>query len=90
MHHCWAKPRIGAFKVSHHKPVEQQHEERGIAADEFIADMARRLGEQYGIKSSTIRALAITAHLLRAAPADDDDEGEPKPQRNRGRHFVGA
>ena len=91
LHHCWAKPRIAAFEVSHHKPIEQQHEERGIAADAFLTDMARRLGDEFGIKPETVKALAVSAGWLRARPSDDDeDEAEPKPQRNRGRHFIGG
>ena len=88
----WGKPRVELWSaVSHHQPLERQHEAQAAAADGFLRNMSDRLNREYGIRETTVRALAVSAFWLRARPDnDDEDEPEPKPMRRCGHHLGGG
>ena len=81
----WGKPRVEVWRpvVSHHKPIEVQRAAQAVAASEFLDDLSERLGNEFGIRETTVKAVAVTALLLREGPADDEDEGEPEPKQMR-------
>ena len=77
--------------LSHHRSGEEHRAAQSVAAETFLDDMARRLGDEFGIRDTTVAALAVTASLMRAGPTEDEDEGEaePKPMRHCG-HRIGG